>query len=164
MVNDLSPIILILLFVFVLLLIHYLAFLFRIIRGLNNLKLNLTDVLPHEFISIIIPFRNEEENILANLKSIESQFYPEEKFEVVYVDDSSEDNSANLLRINIKRKNIKVLTVPKDFSINAHKKRAIRYGIENAKGQIIVTTDADCIHTNECPGRHLRRYGPVRQL
>ena len=149
MVNDLSPIILILLFVFVLLLIHYLAFLFRIIRGLNNLKLNLTDVLPHEFISIIIPFRNEEENILANLKSIESQFYPEEKFEVVYVDDSSEDNSAYLLRINIKRKNIKVLTVPKDFSINAHKKRAIRYGIENAKGQIIVTTDADCIHTNE---------------
>ena len=149
MVNDLSPVILILLFVFVLLLIHYLAFLFRMIRGLKNLKASSSDALPHEFISIIIPFRNEEENILANLKSIESQFYPEEKFEVIYVDDSSEDDSANLLRINIKRKNIKVLTVPKDFSINAHKKRAIRYGIENAKGQIIVTTDADCEHDNE---------------
>ena len=149
MVNDLSPLILALLILFLLLLVHYLVFLFRIIRGLKNLKAISSDALPHEFISIIIPFRNEEENILANLKSIESQFYPEEKFEVIYVDDSSEDDSANLLKTNVKRSNIRIITVPKDFSVQAHKKRAIRYGIENAKGQIIVTTDADCIHTNE---------------
>ena len=149
MVNDFHPLILILLIVFLLLLVYYLTFLYRIISGLKNLKPPSSEVLPHEFISIIIPFRNEEENILTNLTSIEAQIYPEEKFEVIYVDDSSEDNSAIHLRNNIKRKNIRVLTVPKDFSINAHKKRAIRYGIENAKGGIIVTTDADCIHNNE---------------
>jgi cellulose synthase/poly-beta-1,6-N-acetylglucosamine synthase-like glycosyltransferase len=68
---------------------------------------------------------------------------------VIYVNDSSEDNSLNFLSKNIKRKNIRVLTVPNDYSINAHKKRAVRYGIENAKGQIIVTTDADCLHDEE---------------
>ena len=149
MANDFSPLMLFLLIFFLLLLVHYLFFLFRIIRGIKNLKPNSSDVLPHEFISIIIPFRNEEDNILTSLKSIEAQFYPEEKFEVIYVDDSSEDNSANFLRTKIKKNNIRVLTVPKDFSVNAHKKRAIRYGIENAKGQIIVTTDADCVHDDE---------------
>ena len=149
MANDFSPLILILVIVFLFLLIYYISFLLRIIRGLKKLEQNSNEVIPHELISIIIPFRNEEESILENLKSIEAQLYLEEKFEVIYVDDSSEDNSANLLRMNIKRKNIRVLTVPEDFSVNAHKKRAIRYGIENAKGQIIVTTDADCIHHNE---------------
>ena len=134
---------------FLLFLLHYLFFLQRIFRGLNNLKLNLNEKLPYEFISIIIPFRNEEANILASLKSIESQFYPEEKYEVIYVDDFSEDNSLELLKNNIKKNNIRVLSVPNDFSTNAHKKRAVRYGIENAKGNIIVTTDADCVHDEE---------------
>jgi cellulose synthase/poly-beta-1,6-N-acetylglucosamine synthase-like glycosyltransferase len=135
--------------IFLLFLLHYLFFLQRIIRGLKNLKLTANEKLPFEFISIVIPFRNEEENILANLKSIESQFYADEKFEVIYIDDSSEDNSLELLKKNIKKNNIRVISVPDDFSKNAHKKRAIRYGIENAKGMIIVTTDADCVHDEE---------------
>ena len=134
---------------FLLFLFHYLFFLQRIFRGLKNLTLTANEKLPYEFISIIIPFRNEEANILASLKSIESQFYPEEKFEVIYVDDFSEDNSLELLTSNIKKANIRVLSVPNDFSVNAHKKRAVRYGIENAKGDIIVTTDADCVHDEE---------------
>jgi len=145
--NSLSLILL--LSAFLLFLLHYLFFLQRILRGLNNLTLTPNENLPYEFISIIIPFRNEKENILASLKSIESQFYPAEKFEVIYVDDFSEDNSLELLKNNIKKNNIRVLSVPNDFSTNAHKKRAVRYGIENAKGNIIVTTDADCVHDDE---------------
>ena len=134
---------------FIFFLLHYLFFLQRIHRGLKNLRLIASETIPHEFVSIIIPFRNEKENILENLKSIESQLYPEEKFEVIYVNDSSEDNSLDLLKSNIKQNNLRVLSVPNDFSINAHKKRAVRFGIENAKGMIIVTTDADCIHDEE---------------
>jgi cellulose synthase/poly-beta-1,6-N-acetylglucosamine synthase-like glycosyltransferase len=140
---------LLLLSAFLLFLLHYLFFLQRIFRGLKNITLPTSEKLPYEFVSIIIPFRNEEENILANLKSIESQSYPTEKYELIYVDDSSEDNSLELLKNNIKKNNIRLLSVPKDFSKNAHKKRAVRYGIENAKGMIIVTTDADCIHDEE---------------
>jgi len=134
---------------FLLYLLHYLFFLQRIFRGLRNLTLTANEKLPYEFISIIIPFRNEVENILVSLKSIESQFYPQEKFEVIYVNDFSEDNSLELLKNNIKKANIRVISVTEDFSTNAHKKRAVRFGIENAKGDIIVTTDADCVHDEE---------------
>ena len=134
---------------FLLFLLHYLFFLQLIFRGLNKLKPSNNEILPHEFVSIIIPFRNESQNIVANLKSIESQLYPSEKFEVVYVNDFSEDNSLELLKSNIEKNNVRVLSVPEDYSKNAHKKRAIRYGIENAKGGIIVTTDADCIYNEE---------------
>jgi cellulose synthase/poly-beta-1,6-N-acetylglucosamine synthase-like glycosyltransferase len=144
-----SPLLLSLLLAFFIFLLNYLFFLQRIFRGLGKLKLSNTQNIPHEFISIIIPFRNEAENILNSLNSIESQLYPIEKFEVIYVNDSSEDNSLELLKSNTKKSNIRIISVPPDFSVNAHKKRAIRYGIENAKGDIIVTTDADCVHDEE---------------
>lgn len=146
MVIEFPSLIFFLLSIFAILLVHYLFFLSGIIRGLKNLKTSSKDELPYEFVSIIIPFRNEEKNLLANLKSIESQNYPTDKYEVIYVNDSSEDNSYKLLEKNISGVNIKLITVPDDYSTNAHKKRAVRYGIENSKGQIIVTTDADCIH------------------
>ncbi|MEJ2493674.1 MAG: glycosyltransferase [Ignavibacteriaceae bacterium] len=140
----------ILLTVFILLLIHYLVFLSIIYKGLS--KLNTADSsyqIKDEFVSVIIPFRNESENILESLKSIESQNYPEDKFEVIYVNDASTDDSVEILEKNKSKKNIKIISVPYLYSINAHKKRAIRYGIENSVGEIIVTTDADCFHNSE---------------
>lgn len=137
---------LVLIKIFILLLAHYIFFLMKIFSGLKKLKPSESASIPDEFISVIVPFRNEERNILANLKSIETQDYPKEKFEIIYVDDSSEDNSLNLLQDNKIADNIKVLSVPEEFSVNAHKKRAVRYGIENSSGKIIVTTDADCVH------------------
>jgi cellulose synthase/poly-beta-1,6-N-acetylglucosamine synthase-like glycosyltransferase len=148
MVID-SSVLLILHFAFFLFLFHYLFFLQLIFRGLNKLKTFDNEILPHEFISIIIPFRNESQNIIANLRSIEAQLYPVNKFEVIYVNDFSEDDSVELLKRNIKKNNVRVISVPDNYSKNAHKKRAIRYGIENAKGDIIVTTDADCIYDDE---------------
>ncbi len=134
---------------FFLLLVNYLFFLKKIHSGLKNLNHVEFTSNKEDFVSIIIPFRNEEENILANLKSIEAQDFPKDKFEVIYVNDSSRDNSLNILQENKKSNNINVLSVPKDFSANAHKKRAVRFGIENSKGKIIVTTDADCIYKGE---------------
>lgn len=139
--------ILILLFTF--LLLHYLFFLIKVFRGLNKLEMVNETSIKKEFISIIIPFRNESENILANLKSIEKQNYPTDKYEVIYVDDFSTDDSIELLKVSIKNSNVKVISVPEDYSKYAHKKRAIRFGIQNSKGDIIVTTDADCFHTSE---------------
>ena len=140
---------LVIIIIFVLLLAHYIFFLMKILSGLKKLKPSVSASIPKEFISVIIPFRNEEKNILANLKSIEAQDYPKEKFELIYINDSSEDNSLKLLQDNKIAGNIKVLSVPDKFSVNAHKKRAIRYGIENSKGEIIVTTDSDCLHYKE---------------
>lgn len=135
-----------LLLFFSLLLIHYLFFLIGVFSGLKNLKPQTACKIPNEFVSVLIPFRNEEKNILRTLKSVELQDYPEERFEVIFIDDHSTDKSIEILKKNITKSNIKVISVPKDYSVKAHKKRAIRYGIENSKGEIIVTTDADCIH------------------
>ena len=145
-----------LLTIFCLLLVYYIYFLLNIHIGLSKIeKINEDRIIP-EFISIIIPFRNENDNILKNLRSIERQSYPKDKYEIIYVNDSSTDNSVEIIETNKKSDNIKVLSVPGDFFPNAHKKRAIRFGIENAGGEIIVTTDADCVYNKDWLGVLLR--------
>jgi cellulose synthase/poly-beta-1,6-N-acetylglucosamine synthase-like glycosyltransferase len=123
------------------------------LRGLNSLiceSFELRDnSIPDEYISIIIPFRNESTNILETLSSIEKQDYPKDKFEAIFVNDFSDDDSLELLSKAEKSLNIKIKSVPDDYSKYQHKKRAIRFGIENSIGSIIVTTDADCIHNTK---------------
>jgi cellulose synthase/poly-beta-1,6-N-acetylglucosamine synthase-like glycosyltransferase len=137
----------------VFLVLFYSYFLSGILRGLNTLiseSLKVKDTpLPDEYISIIIPFRNESNNIIESLSSIERQDYPKDKFEVIFVNDFSGDGSLELLLKTEKSLNIKVISVPEEYSKYQHKKRAIRFGIENSSGSIIVTTDADCIHNNK---------------
>jgi poly-beta-1,6-N-acetyl-D-glucosamine synthase len=132
------------------LLLFYAYFLSGILRGLRTLIAEAYGVkgtsLPDDYISIIIPFRNESLNILKSLSSIEKQDYPKDKFEAIFVNDFSDDDSPELLSKAEKSVNIMVISVPDDYSKYQHKKRAIRYGIENSKGGIIVTTDADCVH------------------
>ncbi len=137
----------ILLGIIAILLGHYSLFLFSILIGLSKSKTSRANQIPKEFVSIIIPFRNESENIISNIKSITGQNFPKANYEVIYVDDSSTDNSFQILNDFPKSKNIKVLSLPKNYSPNAHKKRAIRYGIENSIGEIIITTDADCVYS-----------------
>ncbi len=129
--------------------VYYIFFLTGILKGLNKLKVSPLNSLSDEYVSIIIPFRNESENILKSLQCLETQSYPKDKFEVIYVDDFSEDDSFSKINLSGKSENVKVLSVPERYSPNAHKKRAIRYGIENSKGEIIVTTDADCIQNKD---------------
>ena len=135
-----------LLIIFTLLIIHYIIFLLIVYKGILKLRSSSSYKIPEDFVSVIIPFRNESENILESLGSIESQNYPKDKFEVFYVDDFSTDDSVEILKKNKNKENIKIVSVTEDYSISAYKKRAVRYGIENSRGGIIVTTDADCIH------------------
>ncbi len=150
----------ILLPVFTLLLLYYSIFLLKIITGLNKLEKPEDRKLPGEFISIIIPFRNESKNILASLKSIENLNYPEDKFEVIYVDDNSTDDSFNLLKTNISRGNITILKLPNEILSKGNKKRAVQFGIENSAGEIIITTDADCIHNKNWLESVLNYFDP----
>lgn len=139
---------LILISVFLFLLLHYCFFLLKVFLGLNKLS-NESEKKLNEFISIIIPFRNEEKNIQQTFINLVNQNYPEDKYEIIFIDDSSEDKSLEILKAFASKENVKILSVPYEYSPNAHKKRAIRYGIENSRGDIIVTTDADCIHQKD---------------
>ena len=96
-------------------------------------------------ISVIIPARNEEENIKACLESIVNQLYPV-PFEVIVVDDFSTDRTAAIVS-SFADKNVTLISL-KDFTkeeLNSYKKKAIEIAISKAKGELIVTTDADCI-------------------
>ncbi len=96
------------------------------------------------FITVIIPARNEEENLPHLLKALAQQTYPKELFEVIVIDDHSTDATAAVVK---QYSNYRLLTL-KDFipegSINSYKKKAIEVGIQHSKGALIVTTDADC--------------------
>jgi poly-beta-1,6-N-acetyl-D-glucosamine synthase len=100
---------------------------------------------PSTKISIIIPARNEEENITNLLQSISNQTYPKDLFEVIVVDDNSTDNTAS---IAMQFSFVKLISLNED-SINSYKKKAIEVGITTATGDLIITTDADCIVTPE---------------
>ncbi len=95
--------------------------------------------LPKTFISIIIPARNEEANIRNCIESILRQNYASHLFEVIVVDDFSEDKTADIVR---SYKNVVYLQL--NEVDRSHKKQAISLGIANSKGALIVTIDADC--------------------
>jgi len=131
------------------LLLHYIIFLIKVSTGIKKASETFSNNPSDEFVSVIIPFRNEEDNILNSLKSISDQNYPKEKYEVIYIDDNSEDNSFNVLKNYSLPENIKILKSPYSDKTRGHKKIALEYAIEKSKGEIIVTTDADCIHSKK---------------
>lgn len=92
-------------------------------------------------ISVIIPARNEEENIGNLLVSLQKQTYPGHLYEIIVVDDHSEDNTAGV----VKRFSFVKLIQPSFTTNNSFKKKAIESGIAVATGDLIITTDADCI-------------------
>ncbi|MEM8528004.1 MAG: glycosyltransferase [Bacteroidota bacterium] len=98
-------------------------------------------------ISVLIPARNEAENIVACLNSILQQSYPNSIWEVIVLDDHSTDETADLVK-QIDAPNIRLLHLA-DFveagETQSFKKKAIEVGVAEAKGDLIVTTDADCI-------------------
>ena len=96
-------------------------------------------------ISVIIPVRNEAQNINACLNSVSIQTYPEKLFEVIIIDDSSDDETQSIVRDFCKKNSNFSAIALKDFPGNiTGKKNAIQAGIKNAKGSLIVTTDGDC--------------------
>lgn len=92
-------------------------------------------------ISVIIPFKDENANLRNLLKSLSSQNYPKENYEVVFVDDGSSDNSIEIIR-NFSKKNFRLITAHNKKLPG--KKGALERGITNASFDIIVLTDADC--------------------
>jgi len=98
--------------------------------------------------TIIIPFRNEAENISALANSLKQLNYPKNSFEIIFVNDGSTDNSVPLLtEFIINNFNWKVIDNIRKS--NSPKKDAITIAIQQAKYTWIITTDADCIVPNE---------------
>lgn len=97
------------------------------------------------FITVIIPVRNEAENIVALLEDLERQTLPASHFEVLVMDDSSTDNTAAIVSAFAQHSQASIRLIPlPDVRTSAPKKRAIETAISHAQGKLIVTTDGDC--------------------
>ncbi len=99
-------------------------------------------------ISIVIAARNEAENIGKCISSILLQDYSKELFEIIVVDDHSDDGTADIVNA-FKNENVKCIRLAEYMQDKgetmAYKKMAITAGIENSNGELILTTDADCV-------------------
>jgi glycosyltransferase involved in cell wall biosynthesis len=105
-------------------------------------KVNAIDYIgltPKTKFSIIVPFRNEAENLPILLESLSKLNYPMELFEVILVDDFSEEEfqvSSFKFQVSV-IKNIRVSNSPK--------KDAIVTAMQIVNTDWIITTDADCV-------------------
>jgi len=93
------------------------------------------------FLSVVIAFRNEATNLPALLVNLREQSYSQEKFEVIFVDDHSDDQSPEIVKASESSSSIRLMQLPQHLT---GKKAALDFGIRQAKGEVIVTTDADC--------------------
>ncbi|MAT52970.1 MAG: glycosyl transferase [Saprospirales bacterium] len=106
--------------------------------------------LPSVKCTVIIPARNEAPNLPECLASIAGQSYPASLTQVIVVDDHSEDETLDIARKFADRyPHFEVLELkahlPEGKKVNSFKKEAIDLGVRAADGELIVTTDADCV-------------------
>jgi cellulose synthase/poly-beta-1,6-N-acetylglucosamine synthase-like glycosyltransferase len=101
------------------------------------------DLMEHpQSVSVVVPFRNEEDHLPGLLEDFTRQSFPVEHLEIIFVDDHSRDGSASILE-SLKDENVhfRYLSLPPGMS---GKKRALSYGISHAEHEWIIQVDADC--------------------
>jgi biofilm PGA synthesis N-glycosyltransferase PgaC len=131
--------ILLLVFLVTLIIMSYLMFIAFLKRGWRiAAQRKPLPVTQFNSITVIIPVRNEATSITVLLQQLQAIDYPD--FEVIVVDDHSEDQTKALISVfSSKDKRIRLIT-----NEGTGKKQAITTGIDQAKGAVIVTTDGDC--------------------
>ena len=106
------------------------------------------DAQPKTKISVIIPARNEENNIAACLDSLAEQDYPKDLLEIIVADDHSTDETAGIVN-RYAGSGIILLELKKEMTdspqTSGSKKAAITAAIKKSTGTLIITTDADCL-------------------
>lgn len=99
---------------------------------------------PLTTVTVLVPARNEAAMLAACLDSILSASYPKHLLELIVLDDHSEDDTARIAsRYQDRVRLIRLAEVPGE--VLAGKKKAIEKGVSLARGELIVTTDADCV-------------------
>ncbi len=126
----------------------YLIFIGLLIYGWGKAGFQ-TSELHHEgeqyFVTVLVAVRNEEKTIEKLLQSLASQSFPRHKYEVIVVDDYSEDHTRLIIETFIAGNNLPVKLVTSDGdAAGASKKNALKRGLAHSSGDIIITTDGDC--------------------
>jgi cellulose synthase/poly-beta-1,6-N-acetylglucosamine synthase-like glycosyltransferase len=102
---------------------------------------------PTQYFTILIPARNEAKVINDCLNSILAQEYPADKYEIIVIDDHSEDETSLIVKQFISLNpfyNIRLIALHEHLP-HGNKKEGITLGVSMAKFEHILLTDADCL-------------------
>lgn len=120
----------------------YLELIFRYIRGWMNLQeAEYPDHHSGSTVTVLVPFKNEENHLPALTDRLKQQSYPPELLEYLFVDDHSTDRSAEIIS-SLNREDPRFMLVKNP---GRGKKQALKKGLEAAKGTWILQTDADTL-------------------
>jgi cellulose synthase/poly-beta-1,6-N-acetylglucosamine synthase-like glycosyltransferase len=118
--------------------------------------------------SVVIPARNEADNIQQCIQSILAQSYPASHFEIMVIDDFSEDATAQIVQnMQLTHPNLRLISLADYYQpgeMNSFKKKAIEKAVSMSKGDWIVTTDADCMvpkHWLSLYNAYIQKNNPV---
>ena len=110
-------------------------------KGWNNNLKSKSNIF-HTTVSVVIAVRNEESNIINLIEDLSCQDFPKELFNIIIIDDHSEDNTFELIKNSQKKySNLVIRSLPDN---KFGKKNAINFGVSFSSSEIILTTDADC--------------------
>lgn len=123
----------------------FLGLLLRTLFWLKYRPLTESDVgqIDWPFISVIMPAYNESEFILKAIDSVFRADYPRDKLEVIAVDDGSEDDTWEKLKIARENYGHSLRII--HFNRNLGKRKALYSGLKLARGEIIITVDSDSL-------------------
>ncbi len=116
-----------------------------LLQGLSRLRRH--DSRERPFVSVVVSARNEEGRLEYCLAHLFSQSYPKELYEVLVADDRSVDKTDVILREAAERHGdqLRVLRITECPEGISPKKHALSKLIELSRGEIVLTTDADCM-------------------
>lgn len=97
------------------------------------------DLKPQTKFTILVPFRNEAENLPILLESFSKLNYPTKLFEVILINDDSEDGFV------IPQTNFSARVINNERQSNSPKKDAITTALQHCQTPWVITTDADCV-------------------
>ena len=97
--------------------------------------------------TVLIPFRDEEDNLPELLESLRLMEYPKKLFEVVFINDDSTDKSVMLIQSFMRQHGLSISwkIINNQRISGSPKKDAVRLGVKHAQFEYIATTDADVV-------------------
>ncbi|RKO71519.1 glycosyltransferase [Sphingobacterium puteale] len=112
-------------------------------KGWARIQVPYSNLISTKTVSVIIAARNEELNIRRTIESILNQNFPKELLELIIIDDHSDDNTSAIVKEYIES-GVKLIQLNENGRMNSYKKLAISRAIDCCRGEIVITTDADC--------------------
>ncbi|WP_272022254.1 glycosyltransferase family 2 protein [Olleya namhaensis] len=136
----------------IIIILLYLFLIGVFVIGFDKVKeYRLRDLAPKTTFTVVIPFRNEAENLPKLIASLLNLNYPKDLFEILLVNDDSEDQSVDIIQKHLsqnKSNRLFIKIIDNQRLTKSPKKDAITTAVTQAKHEWILTTDADCTVPN----------------